>query len=136
MSGADLARMFGKLRCQMTGAGLEWFGNPMAPEKAATMAAMVADMKLLEMVEPTMREFFRLGLAGELRESKRILKHPAFAFACWCTQFPELVESLRGQGPSLASKPQVTRPLYDPGTPMTQAQLDEMARERRAMKGG
>ena len=109
----------------------------MAPEKVGNMTLQLDEANLWHEVEPTIREFFRLAMAGDLRESKRILKSPAFAFACWCTQFPELVESLRGTGPKKESaiSTVAAKPLYDPGQPMTAAELEEMAVARKALGG-
>lgn len=99
-SGASLARLFGAIRTQVTGAGFEWQGNPAQPEKAATFAASITAAEAWADVEPTIRSFWQQAKAGKLRNADQILRNPSFAFGCWCSEFHGLREALHGKAPA------------------------------------
>jgi hypothetical protein len=98
----DLCRLFGKVRAREV-SGLEWQGVPgeNASRRAAVMHEQLdANPALLADVEPTMALLFKNAHRGDYAKAGEILKSASFAFAVWCTEFPALVEQLRGIAPA------------------------------------
>jgi uncharacterized protein YdaU (DUF1376 family) len=99
VTGPLLTLLFGRERAKLYPEALEWTGTPTSPEKAANMAATIPT-SAIGTVPVTMAMMLTRAKAGTHRKSADIVKSPGFGFLCWCNEYHELLEEIRGKTPA------------------------------------
>ena len=99
VTGPLLTLLFGRERAKLYPGAIEWQGTPTSPEKAANMAATIPP-SAVETVTITMAMMLTRAKAGTHRKAAEIVKSPAFGFSCWCNEYHELLEEIRGKAPA------------------------------------
>jgi hypothetical protein len=98
--------VFGRVRSQAMPSALPWQTPAMRDGKDSAMAEVInGDPTARADVIPTMQLLYAKASEGKCgKNSPMILQKPAFAFACWISDWTALREELHGRTPGAQSK--------------------------------
>lgn len=132
LTGNDLQRVFGQVRCKKIGGGLPWQSVRVVGGAASSMAdAVNENPEMRDDVIPTMELLFDRAKSGKAgKRSADILREPSFAFGAWCSQWTALREELHGLTPEIPSAAQPLAPGAKPWLAEEKAKERQRATDR------
>lgn len=101
-----LQNLWGSVRIAVFGTGIDWVASAGLGAGHQEALDQIREHPVqVQFVRRSMEKFWRSVKSGEHDAAEKVLKKPAFAFACWLQQLGPDTEEFLGVAPKIAPKP-------------------------------